>query len=116
MKEIIAGYSKADVEARCGRANVSWALVGKPADLFADQHLLESGGLLDVFISRSGGEAGTLAGLPAMPFEFGDRHERPGLRSQPPTMGEHNQEVLSRAGYTDEAIRDLAQRNIIVST
>jgi crotonobetainyl-CoA:carnitine CoA-transferase CaiB-like acyl-CoA transferase len=116
LKEIIAGYSKADVEARCGRANVSWAPVGKPADLFADQHLLESGGLLDVFISRSGGEAGTLAGLPAMPFEFGDRHERPGLRSQPPTMGEHNQEVLSRAGYTDEAIRDLAQRNIIVSS
>ena len=43
-------------------------------------------------------------------------HERPGLSSQPLTMGEHNQEVLSRAGYTDEAISDLAQRNIIVSS
>ncbi|MFT5447027.1 MAG: crotonobetainyl-CoA:carnitine CoA-transferase CaiB-like acyl-CoA transferase [Gammaproteobacteria bacterium] len=115
LKKIIKGYSKADVEARCERANVSWAPVGKPADLFTDQHLLESGGLLDVFISREGGDAGKLTGLPAMPFELGDDNERPGLRSQPPKLGEHNQQVLSRAGFADDAIDDLAQRNIIVS-
>jgi len=115
LKEILKGYSKADIEARCERANVSWAPVGKPADLFTDQHLLESGGLLDVFISREGGDTGKLTGLPAMPFELGDDHARPGLRSQPPKLGEHNQEVLSRAGFADDAINDLAQRNIIVS-
>lgn len=115
LKEIIKGYSKADVEARCERANVSWAPVGKPADLFTDQHLLESGGLLDVYISREGGETGKLTGLPAMPFELGDDHARPGLRSQPPKLGEHNSQVLSRAGFADEAINNLAQRNIIVS-
>jgi crotonobetainyl-CoA:carnitine CoA-transferase CaiB-like acyl-CoA transferase len=115
LKRIIATYSKTDIEARCERAKVSWAPVGKPADLFVDQHLLESGGLLDVFISRAGGETGTLAGLPAMPFELGDDHERPALRSQPPTMGEHNDEILRAAGFDADAIRDLAQRNIIVS-
>lgn len=116
LQEIIGAYPRADIEERCGRANISWAPVGKPADLFTDEHLLESGGLLDVFISRMGGETGTLCGLPAMPFELGDRRERPALRSQPPTKGEHNHEVLSSAGFDQAAIRDLAERDIIVST
>jgi crotonobetainyl-CoA:carnitine CoA-transferase CaiB-like acyl-CoA transferase len=115
LKEILKGYSKADIEERCERANVSWAPVGKPADLFTDKHLLESGGLIDVFISREGGDSGELTGLPAMPFELGDDNARPGLRSQPPKLGENNSEVLSRAGFTDDAIQDLAQRNVIVS-
>lgn len=115
LKEILKGYSKADIEERCERAHVSWAPVGKPADLFTDKHLLESGGLLDVFISREGGDSGKLTGLPAMPFELGDDNARPGLRSQPPKLGEHNSEVLSRAGFTDDAIEDLAQRKVTVS-
>lgn len=113
LKEIIGAYPRAELEARCGRAKISWAPVGKPSDLFTDQHLLESGGLLDVFVSRTGGEDGTLAGLPAMPFELGEG--RPQLRSQPPKKGEHNHEVLRGAGFGEEAIRDLVDRGVIVS-
>ena len=39
----------------CERAGISFAPVAKPADLFADAHLLASGGLLDVLISSAGG-------------------------------------------------------------
>src|SRR5271157_4120728 len=71
LQEVLAKLPQAEVEARCERANVSWAPVGQPGDLFTDPHLLATGGLLDVFVSRLGGEAGTKAGLPAMPVEFG---------------------------------------------
>jgi hypothetical protein len=40
---------------RCERAKASWAPVGQPADLFTDPHLLATGGLLGVFVSRMGG-------------------------------------------------------------
>ena len=36
----------------CERANVSWAPVGQPGDLFVDAHLLATGGLVDVFIQH----------------------------------------------------------------
>src|SRR5262249_58280573 len=78
------------------RANVSWAPVGKPIDLFTDAHLLATGGLIDVFISQLGGE-GRKYGMPALPIQFGGA-ERPGLTRQPPRMGEHSREVLGEAG------------------
>ena len=40
LKEVVAALPQAEVARRCERANVSWAPVGQPADLFADAHLL----------------------------------------------------------------------------
>jgi crotonobetainyl-CoA:carnitine CoA-transferase CaiB-like acyl-CoA transferase len=114
LKEIIAKTPRAKVEERCERASVSFAPVGQPGDLFADAHLLASGGLLDVFISRMGGEDGQFAGMPALPLEFGPDHARATLRRQPPRLGEHNAEVLSAAGYSDAEIAELAERRVIV--
>ena len=75
----MAKLPQAEVARRCERANISWAPVGQPADLFTDAHLLATGGLLDVFISRAGGAEGQKVGLPALPVEFGPTRERPGL-------------------------------------
>ena len=58
LQNVLATIPQAEVEARCERANVSWARVGQPGDLFTDPHLLATGGLLDVFISRVGGTEG----------------------------------------------------------
>src|SRR6185369_17220926 len=44
LKAIITKYSRDDVAARCEKANVSWAPVGEPKDLFTDAHLLATGG------------------------------------------------------------------------
>src|SRR6202453_1675797 len=89
LQEILIEFPQDEVAARCERANVSWAPVGQPGDLFTDPHLLATGGLVDVFISRMGGAEGKKVGLPALPIEFGGR-ARPGLTRQPPRMGEHN--------------------------
>jgi crotonobetainyl-CoA:carnitine CoA-transferase CaiB-like acyl-CoA transferase len=114
LQEMLARIPQAEAAARCERANISWARVGQPGDLFTDPHLLATGGLLDVFISRAGGGEGKKAGLPALPVEFGQSRDRPGIRMQPPRLGEHTRDVLAEAGYSQEEIAALIERGRIV--
>jgi crotonobetainyl-CoA:carnitine CoA-transferase CaiB-like acyl-CoA transferase len=115
LQELLATLSRDEVARRCERCNVSWAPVGQPGDLFTDPHLLATGGLVDVFISRFGGGDGKLAGLPALPVEFGLDRQRPGIRRQPPRIGEHNAEVLSEAGFSAAEIAHLAAAGVIAA-
>ena len=115
LQEVLAALPQDEVAARCERCNVSWALVGQPGDLFADPHLLATGGLVDVFISRFGEEGGKVAGLPSLPIEFGTDRRRPGLTRQPPRIGEHNVEVLREAGLSTAEIAALAERGVVTA-
>jgi len=114
LQEALIKYPQPEIESRCERANVSWAPVGQPKDMFTDPHLLATGGLVDVYISRFGGGDGKMVGLPALPIEFGDR-QRPGIVRQPPKVGEHNADILAEAGFTAREIGDLAERGITVA-
>jgi crotonobetainyl-CoA:carnitine CoA-transferase CaiB-like acyl-CoA transferase len=115
LKTVVAKLSTAEVAARLERCGVSWAPVGKPGDLFEDAHLLATGGLLDVFVSRIGGESGVKAGIPALPMEFGAERARGTLQRQPPRVGEHNAEVLGEAGFSAAEIAALAGKGVLVS-
>ena len=79
---------------------MSWAPVGQSGDLFTDPHLLATGGLVDVFLSRFGGGDGKFTGLPALRVEFGADRQRSGIGRRPPRMGEHNAEVLGEVGFS----------------
>jgi crotonobetainyl-CoA:carnitine CoA-transferase CaiB-like acyl-CoA transferase len=116
LQKILAKIPQADAEARCERANISWARVGQPGDLFTDPHLLATGGLLDVFISRVGGTEGRKVGLPALPVEFGPDRARPSIRTQPPRMGEHSSEILAEVGYSTTEINALIDGGTIVNS
>lgn len=115
LKTVLARLTTAEVAARLERCGVSWAPVGKPGDLFEDAHLLATGGLLDVFVSRIGGESGVKAGIPALPMEFGAARARGTLQRQPPRVGEHNAEVLGEAGFSAAEIAALAGKGVLVS-
>jgi len=115
LQEVLATLPQDEVARRCERCNVSWAPVGRSGDLFTDPHLLATGGLVDVFISRFGGGDGKVAGLPALPVEFGTDRRRPGVRHQPPRIGEHNAEVLGEAGFTAAEIAGLAAAGVIAA-
>jgi crotonobetainyl-CoA:carnitine CoA-transferase CaiB-like acyl-CoA transferase len=115
LQEVLATLPQDEVARRCERCNVSWAPVARPGDLFTDPHLLATGGLVDVFISRFGGGDGKVAGLPALPVEFGLDRRRPGVRCQPPRIGEHNAEVLAEAGFTAAEIAGLAEAGVIAA-
>jgi crotonobetainyl-CoA:carnitine CoA-transferase CaiB-like acyl-CoA transferase len=116
LQAVLSKLPQKEVEKRCERCNVSWAPVGKPGDLFEDPHLLAAGGLVDVFVSRFGGDGGKMTGLPALPMEFGAARQRPGLTRQPPRVGEHSAEILEEAGFTTEDVTGLAQRGVIVGS
>jgi crotonobetainyl-CoA:carnitine CoA-transferase CaiB-like acyl-CoA transferase len=81
--------------------------------MFVDPHLLATGGLLDVYVSRFGGGDGKIVGLPALPIEFGD-HQRPGVTRQPPKIGEHSAEVLAEAGFTGDEIAALTKSRTLI--
>jgi crotonobetainyl-CoA:carnitine CoA-transferase CaiB-like acyl-CoA transferase len=115
LKEVIAAIPTDDVAKRCERSRVSWAPVGQPKDLFEDAHLLATNGLLDVVIASAGGGAGDTARLPALPLEFGPDKARPGLRCQPPRVGEHNAAVLGEAGFSPPEIASLASRKVVAA-
>jgi crotonobetainyl-CoA:carnitine CoA-transferase CaiB-like acyl-CoA transferase len=115
LQAVIGQIPQPEVEARCERCNVSWAPVGQPGDLFTDAHLLATGGLVDVFVSRFGGDGGKWVGLPAVPVEFGDARDRPKVTRQPPRIGEHNNEILTEAGFAADAVADLLARGVIVA-
>ncbi|MFV0295008.1 MAG: CaiB/BaiF CoA transferase family protein [Hyphomicrobiaceae bacterium] len=114
LKAVIAPLSKAEVQERLERAACSWAPVGRPDDLFDDPHLLATGGLLETLIPRLGGGGMLPTKLPALPMEFGADRARGTLRCHAPTLGQHNTEVLSEAGYAPAEIASLAEKGAIV--
>jgi crotonobetainyl-CoA:carnitine CoA-transferase CaiB-like acyl-CoA transferase len=114
LQDVLIKLPQPEVEARCEQAQVSWAPVGQPGDLFTDPHLMATGGLLDVIISRIGGTEGKPAKLPALPIEFGPDRDRPGIRMQSPRMGEHTIEVLTEIGFSAPDIERLIQSGVVV--
>ena len=114
LQKVLAAIPQAEVEARCERAHISWARVGQPGDLFTDPHLLATGGLLDVFISRVAGTEGKKVKLPALPIEFGPSRDRPAIRRQAPQIGEHSEEILAEAAFSAAEIKALFESGTIV--
>ena len=115
LQDVIGKIPQKEVEERCERCNISWAPVNQPGDMFTDPHLLATGGLVDVFVSRFGAEGGKWVGLPALPVEFGADRQRPTVTRQPPKIGEHNGEILAEVGFTEAEVAALRQRGVIVS-
>ena len=113
LGEATAALPQDEVARRCEAAGISWAPVGRPADLFADPHLLAGGGLLQTAIAAMGG--GEAVGLPNLPLEFGADRTRAALSRQPPRLGEHSVEVLAEAGFNGGEIAALAASGVVSS-
>ncbi len=116
LEAVIARMTVEEARERCERANISWAPVGKPVDLFTDPHLLASAGLVDVFMARAGQMEDVTVKLPALPVEFGWPRQRPGLSSQPPRIGEQSRTILDQAGLTRSEIDALIERKVVIAT
>lgn len=86
--------------------SLPFALITKPEELFDDPHLVATGGLAAMTLPD-----GRFTHVPLMPMTLGGA--RPGLRLNPPTLGEHTDDVLSELGYSREQI--LAMRNISIA-
>ena len=97
LRSHLASHSAAELSAVFEKNELPFAPITKPEALFEDAHLDATGGLAEVRMND-----GSLSKVPLMPFTLGGR--RPGLRLQPPTLGEHSDALLREVGYSDAEI------------
>ena len=108
IAEILGRLSKAEITVRCERAQIPYAPIARPEDLFDDPHLAASGGLVEVTLP-----GGIRTRLPLLPIEMDGG--RPGLRREAPRIGEHTREILAAAGLDAATIDALAREGVITT-
>ena len=92
LRERLAPYSVRQISAIFENSGLPFAPIAKPHDLFDDPHLNESGGLADVTLPD-----GRETRVPLLPVTLAG--ERPGVRLDPPRVGEHSRDILAELGY-----------------
>ena len=103
VAEIFKAYTKDQLEELALKADFSFAPVARPQDLFDNPHLRANGSLAPTTLP-----GGVQTRLPLLPFQmFG---WRPQLITDPPAVGQHNEEVLGGLGYDAAAIRALGAK------
>jgi crotonobetainyl-CoA:carnitine CoA-transferase CaiB-like acyl-CoA transferase len=103
VAEIFKTYTKDQLEELALKADFSFAPVARPQDLFDNPHLRANGSLAPTTLP-----GGVQTRLPLLPFQmFG---WRPQLVTDPPSVGQHNDEVLGGLGYNAAAIKALGAK------
>lgn len=103
---VVREFTREQLIGRLEGTGIPFAPIGRPEDLFADPHLLRSGGLVAVDLPQEG-----TAHLPILPIELDGR--RTSGESSLPRAGEHTRAVLAEAGFGQEEIELLRARGVI---
>ncbi|MDP3607245.1 MAG: CaiB/BaiF CoA-transferase family protein, partial [Polaromonas sp.] len=106
LRSRLAGHSAAELSAVFEENGLPFAPITRPEDLFDDPHLNATGGLAPLTLPD-----GRETKVPLLPLMLAG--ERPGIRSQPPALGQHTHELLAELGYSAEALAALARSGVI---
>ena len=110
IRELFANMTAAEMMQRLSCVGVPFAPINRPTNLFDDEHLKSSGGLLDVTLT-DGQNDGRVARLPALPVET--TSGKFALRTDLPRVGQHTNEVFSGLGYAENEIKQMLEADII---
>ncbi len=99
-----AGFTRAELMARCERLGLPFAPIAQPVELFDDPHLQASGGLIPLALPD-----GQQMALPGLPIALdGARPGNPdGRPRRVPSAGADNTAIASELGYSDDEIAAL---------
>ena len=100
LRERLGGRTAAEVAQMFERVGLPYAPITKPHELFADPHLLASGGLAPIAVPADCSGAGKVidTSTPLLPLTLDG--VRPGIRLNPPSLGHDTREILLALGYT----------------
>jgi crotonobetainyl-CoA:carnitine CoA-transferase CaiB-like acyl-CoA transferase len=104
LRDRLKGFSAAELAALFEQHALPFAPITRPEDLLDDPHLKATGGLAPLTLPD-----GRTAQTVLLPFTLGG--QRPGVRLDPPRLGEHNRELLATLGYSDAQIEALSPRS-----
>ncbi len=110
LRERLATHSAAELTQIFEAAGLPFAPIRKPEELFDDEHLLATGGLADITLP-DGARAGQTAQTTLLPFTMDG--QRLTVRSNPPTLGEHTQELLGGLGYNAADVAKLHSESVV---
>ena len=110
LRERMALRTAAELTRLMESAGLPFAPIKKPEELLDDEHLLATGGLADIELP-DGPRAGQTVKTTLLPITL--QGQRLGVRSSPPRLGQHSQDLLAALGYAPEAIEDLRTRHIV---
>lgn len=88
------------------RDGLPCAPITKPHELLDDPHLLASGGLVPLTLPD-----GRATRTPLLPLTLDG--QRPPVRLNPPSLGEHTGAVLNSLGYSDGELQDLLRAGVV---
>lgn len=110
IQEVFMQYTKTELMAKLEKTGLPFAPIARPEDLFEDEHLKASKGLVP-FTVTDGEFKGAQVELPALPIEMDG--ERFGLHQPVPHAGEHTRAVLAEAGYSAEQIAAMFDAGVV---
>ena len=93
LRSYLADFSASTLSDVFEKNGLPFAPITRPQDLFEDPHLLATGGLAPLQLPD-----GRATRVSLMPITLGG--DRPGVRSNPPGLGEHSAELLAELGYS----------------
>ena len=106
IQAIVGDLTAAELVERLERIRVPFAPLNTPLDVLDDHHLNEGGWLLGAQTAN-----GQTATVPALPVA-GDGLA-PGIRHDPPALGQHSSAILAELGYTPPEIENLLERRVV---
>ena len=106
LRERMAEKSAADLSAVFEKNGLPFAPITRPEQLFSDAHLNQTGGLAPINLPD-----GRAVQTVLLPLTLDDK--RPGVRLNPPRLGEHSAELLRELGYDAAQIESMSRQKII---
>jgi crotonobetainyl-CoA:carnitine CoA-transferase CaiB-like acyl-CoA transferase len=106
LRSFFGRFTREELIAKCERAQLSYAPVTKPEELFDDPHLGMPGAMVPVTLPD-----GRTLSVPALPIELDGA--RLGKRRDIARVGEHGQEIASELGLEANEIAALIEEGVL---